>query len=208
MRAGGDQDVAVDLPGLGLFNRALVYVPAGQPIWIDPTDPFCRMGELPSASQGRQALIASSTTRALTVTPEARSADNRVVTRIDVYLATEGPARFVELGEYRGRPERDQRRLVASLDRDIRRRGYADYLRSAYRAEALGEIEEADPADLSQPYRLKLEALRAHRAFSEGGEAAVAIDLVNLFTPLPAELLIAPAGGPRRTAFVFEPFTN
>ncbi len=208
VRAGYDQDVEAGLPGLGLFNHALVYVPAGRSLWIDPADRFSRAGELPANLEGRQVLIASATTRALVRTPESRSEDHRTVARIRVHLAADGPARIVEVNEYHGQPERYQRRLAASLDAESRRRGYVDYLRSAYRARELGEVEETDAADLGVPYRLRLEARGASRGFTSGDEAAVALDPRTLLTALPEEFLIA-SPTPRQAGYSFRlPFVN
>src|SRR5687767_13259884 len=70
LRAGEDFDVPRDLPGLGMFNHAIVVVGSGaDQIWVDPTDEFARAGELPLMDQGRMALIASPKTTSLTATP-------------------------------------------------------------------------------------------------------------------------------------------
>jgi hypothetical protein len=57
LSAGDDQDVSADLPGLGMFNHAIVFVPgvnAGKDLWIDATAEYARVGTLPA-----QAAIAS-----------------------------------------------------------------------------------------------------------------------------------------------------
>ncbi|MCP3956396.1 MAG: DUF3857 and transglutaminase domain-containing protein [bacterium] len=207
VRAGYDMDVEPDLPGLGRFDRALIFVSSAEPVWIDPVDQFSRVGELASGLQGRRVLVARPGTRGLVSTPVSRSADNRTEMTIEVFMAAaEGPARIVETSIYHGAAEQRQRRVTSQVSAADRRRGYEAYVESAYRAEALGELEESDARDLSSPYRLRLEALSAGRAWTRGDEAAVAIDLRNLITALPRELLIA--GGPQRTGdFVFhEPF--
>ncbi|HVG10830.1 MAG TPA: DUF3857 and transglutaminase domain-containing protein, partial [Thermoanaerobaculia bacterium] len=48
----GEPDVEESLPGLGDFNHAIVMVPGNPAVWIDPTDPFARAGELPARDQG------------------------------------------------------------------------------------------------------------------------------------------------------------
>ena len=80
LNAGEDDlDVEASLPGFGLFNHAIVIVPGTPALWIDPTDPYARAGELPTSDQGRLALVASPTATELMRTPEATAADNRVV---------------------------------------------------------------------------------------------------------------------------------
>src|SRR5262249_57126192 len=49
---GPGGDVNPELPGLGIFDHAIVHVPANPPIWIDPTDDVARAGQLPMPEQG------------------------------------------------------------------------------------------------------------------------------------------------------------
>ncbi len=197
------QDVESELPGLGTFDHALVYLPAGRPIWIDPSDRFSRVGELPAALQDRRALVASPATRSLIRTPSTVAEDHRTVLRVDVELAAkDGPAHIVETGEYHGEPERNQRQLALSLDAASRRRAYLEYVRSVYHARSLGAIEETEAEYLGTPYRLRLEALDASRGFTSGEEAALAIELQGLLAQLPAELF-SDGGLERVDDFVF-----
>ena len=100
-----------------------------------------------------------------------------------------------------------QRLVTSQVGAGERRLGYEAYIEAAYRAEALGEVEETAALDLSTPFVLQLEALRADRAWTAIGEAAMAVDLNHLITALPRPLLIGE--GPRQGDFVFhEPFVN
>lgn len=206
LRAGYGMDVEPELPGLGRFNHALVYLPGDPGTWIDPSDRFGRIGELASDRQGRLALIVGPGSERLIRTPVASAADNRTITEIDVYMATTGPARVVETSTHFGAAERRQRLLSSQVGEAGRRLGYQAYLEAAYLAEVLGEVEETDATDLSVPFRLRLEALRAGRAWTTAVEGALAIDLSSLITTLPRDLLVV--GGQRRQKdFVFhEPF--
>ena len=58
-------DVPADLPGMGMFDHAIVYVPGKNPLWIDATDRYAQLGQIPMGDQGRLALIAAATTTAL-----------------------------------------------------------------------------------------------------------------------------------------------
>lgn len=53
LSAGDGQDVMPDLPGLGMFDHAIVYIPATSPddqdLWIDATTEYARPGTLPAA---------------------------------------------------------------------------------------------------------------------------------------------------------------
>src|SRR5262249_25330207 len=57
LNAGNRQDVPIDLPGMGLFDHAIVHVPGDPEFWIDPTDEHARPGQIPGSDQGRMALI-------------------------------------------------------------------------------------------------------------------------------------------------------
>ncbi len=73
LSAGYGADVDPDVPGIGMFNHAIVYVATEPPLWIDATASDTRVGSLPSADQGRFALIANAETTALAKVPESSS---------------------------------------------------------------------------------------------------------------------------------------
>jgi tetratricopeptide (TPR) repeat protein len=183
-----DQDVEQSLPGFGEFNHAIVMVPGHPALWIDPTDPYARAGELPVDDQGRWALIASPTATGLVRTPESGPADNREQQLKEFYLADLGPARVVETIRYWGATERALRAYYAAEDKTALRASLAQYMQVAYRADALTAFESSPPGDLSQPFRLRLEAASAARGSTEIADAAVAVFPRDLFSSLPEEL--------------------
>ncbi len=206
LRAGYGMDIDPDLPGLGRFNHALVYIPADDPIWLDPGDVFSRSGEIAPDRQGRLALVASTNTQQLLRTPVSASTENRTVTTIEIFMAEEGPARVVESSVYQGAAEYRQRLVTSQVQAADRRLGYEAYVKAAYRAEVLSGVEETRAEDLATPFRLRLEAEKADRTWTSAEEGAAAIDLSYLITALPRELLVVGAG-PRQGDFVFqEPF--
>lgn len=206
-RIGFGKDVDTGLPGFGRFNHPLVYVPASPPIWIDPSDPGARAGDLPIHAQGRWALVASPGTEKLRRTPTANSIDNLTREERVVELADHGPSRIVETSTYFGEPERQQRAIARSSDQDERHQGYAAYVETAYLAKSLGEVDETAPDDLESPMQLSLEALDCGRAVTDLAEAVVAIRYENLFASLPEE--IREGFGPRRQPYVVAmPYVN
>ena len=44
-------DVPADLPGMGMFDHAIVYVPGKNPLWIDATDRYAQLGQIPWATR-------------------------------------------------------------------------------------------------------------------------------------------------------------
>ncbi|HEX9943112.1 MAG TPA: DUF3857 domain-containing protein [Thermoanaerobaculia bacterium] len=186
--AEDDADVEESLPGLGLFNHAIVVVPGAPALWIDPTDRYARAGELPAADQGRLALIASPTATGLTRTPEATAADNREVETREFFLSDLGPSRVVETTEYSGQPERDLRSYYVVEDIQAVRQSLKSYASSLYLAEDLGTVEHSRATDLSTPLRLRVEFKNARRGFTDTRNAAVGVNPAALLTRLPFEI--------------------
>ncbi len=201
LASGLGKDVDTALPGLGRFDRAVVHVPTRPPVWIDPTDPLVRPGELPVAAQNRWALLAAATTQKLVHTPAADSVANLTRETREVYLADHGASRIVERNVYHGEAERQRRQAARAASDEEKRQGYLAYLESSYLAKALGEVIESDPEDLSRPYELSLEGLACARAVTDLSEAVVAIRYGNLTSKLPRSL--REGHGRRVHAFVF-----
>ncbi|HET9226283.1 MAG TPA: hypothetical protein VFR31_06430, partial [Thermoanaerobaculia bacterium] len=174
--------------GMGSFNHAIVVVPGEPAIWIDPTDRYARAGELPAGDQGRLALIASPAADGLVRTPEARAADNREVETREIFLADLGSARIVETSEIRGVAERELRASYAGQDSKAVRESLADYVSAVYLTEKIGKIDHSDPADLSSPFQLRIEAEESPRGFTDLPNASVALFPASTLSRLPAEL--------------------
>jgi transglutaminase-like putative cysteine protease/predicted Zn-dependent protease len=200
-----DPDVEESLPGFGLFNHAIVVVPGAPALWIDPTDPYARAGELPTADQGRLALVASPTATGLVRTPEAAAADNRVIETREVFLADLGPSRIVETSEYQGAIEHDVRAAYALQDGPTMRQTLKEYAVSAYLAEDLSAVDHSKPADLSAPMRLRIEVKNARRGFTDERNAAVGVSAAALLSRLPDEFTSGDEDGgePRKADYVF-----
>jgi transglutaminase-like putative cysteine protease len=99
---GPGQDVNPELPGMGAFDHAIVYVPAkdsAPELWIDATAQYSRVGSLPEMDYGRWALVVDPATSALKKIPELTSAQNVHIETREVFLADNGPAKFVERDE-------------------------------------------------------------------------------------------------------------
>lgn len=208
LHAGEDEpDVEESLPGLGAFNHAIVMVPGNPAVWIDPTDPYARAGELPVQDQGRLALVASPTAAHLVRTPESSSRDNLEVETREIFLADLGGARVVETTEYHGVQEQELRSSYADASREDIRTTLEEYASDAYLAEGLTSFDFSDPADLSRPFRLRLEMEGASRGSTDIRESAVAIFLSSFAERLPEELTAEPEEGeeeePRRHDYLF-----
>jgi hypothetical protein len=188
LNAGERYDVETELPGMGLFDHAIAYVPGNPDLWIDPTDEHARLGQLPRTDQGRLSLIARAESTGLVTIPQASSQENRVVERREFYLAENGPARVVETTEPRGVFESEYRSVYADADDKDSRKNLKDYIENEYLSEKLVRMERSDPSDLAKQFQLVIEASDAKRGSTDLESGVVAIRLETLFYKLPNEL--------------------
>jgi hypothetical protein len=218
LSAGDDQDVSPDLPGLGLFDHAIVYVPGaganGADLWIDATAEYARVGTLPAQDSNRLALIIRPGTSALTRTPPLHAADNRQIETRDFFLAEYGPARVVETTETHGIVEGEYRAWYAGGDTKERVDQLKSYMREAYRAKELIDYQHSASTDFSKPYSMRIEMKDAPVGFTDLETAAVGINVANITSRLPeyfdARVEDTEEGetDKRTTDVVFDPFVT
>ncbi len=211
LSVGPGQDVDTDLPGLGVFDHAIVYIPASPPIWIDATDEFARVGELPAVDRDRLALIAAGSTRALVRTPPSVSTENLIRRTRTFHLAEAGSARLIEETEFRGQPERDNRRTFGLFDQTKRMEWAKTYAENYLLAAEVDKVEVLGAGDLNRPFVLRLEIGASRRGISDLNEAAIGIRYDELLERLPYLLRVEADENeePRKEPFVFdEPFVT
>ncbi|MFY9645026.1 MAG: DUF3857 domain-containing protein [Terriglobales bacterium] len=188
LHVGNREDVVPDLPGMGMFDHAIVYVPGTPDLWIDATDEYARLGDVPDADQGRLALIARTGSSDLSRTPVASSTDNALIEKREIYLAENGPARIIETSQPHGSSESWYRRDYADKENKAAKEELNNYVKGQYLAEKLDRMDRSDPTDLSKQFELILESNRAKRGVTDLNVAAAAIRFEGLFSRLPAEL--------------------
>jgi transglutaminase-like putative cysteine protease len=206
LRIGPGEDVPPDMPGLGLFNHAIVQIPGGAAdggiLWIDPSDPYARAGALPAADLERWALVAHPSSTELIRTPGPRREDNWRRELREVHLKERGFGRVIETEETWGSEERRRRWLFANTAPGTIEEGLRGYVESVYGARDLGAHEIGAPDDLSGPFRVRTEALDARRARTDGDEAQVILALGDVLGQLPKELKDPSAASERQHDFV------
>lgn len=188
IRSGNDFDVEPDLPGLGHFNHVIVVTEGADPLWIDPTDEFARVNELPDSDQGRLVLVARPETTELVRTPLYDAAANHTIETRVFKLAEDGKAFVTETSEYHGSDERSTRRYYTTNDKKQLGDGLETYAKNAYLAQSLAKWETTDPHDLDKPFRIHIEMKEATRGVTGGGEAAVGIFFNRLVGDIPRPL--------------------
>jgi transglutaminase-like putative cysteine protease len=214
LSAGSGQDVSADLPGLGMFDHAIVYVPAetagGQALWIDATTEYARVGTLPPADTDRLALVIRAGEKSLTRTPRMRSSDNAQIETREFHLSEHGPARVVETTETRGTVELEYRSWYAGADTKERLQSLTEYAETAYRARALTNYSHTSSTDFSKYYSMTLDIKDAPVGSTDLTTAAVGVSLGGIVTRLPAyfaqQLEDGKADATRKHDVVFEPY--
>jgi tetratricopeptide (TPR) repeat protein len=185
---GPGPDVDPELPGMSLFDHAIVYIPKSQDssaLWIDATAEFTEVGTLPSMDQGRLALIIRDGTTELTPTPDGEPNDDQLIELRDVTLFEYGPAKITETSLTHGAIDASYRSLYGN---NLTRETKADlesYAKDTYMAKTLDHIGHGESHDLSQPFALKLEMADARRGFTSIDDAVVGIPFAGIFSRLP-----------------------
>jgi len=196
LRAGQEHDVDPDMPGLALFNHAIVYIPGAEELWIDPTVRLAPAGQLPVGDQGRYALIATPDTQGLKKTPQASAAQNLSRQTVEVLLAEEGPGRLIQVLEATGPEELYCRDGYSRVDSTKLREFLKKLAGQKYQAADLGAVELRDPDDLGQPFRLSFEALKTGMATTSSREAVVYMNPWPLVDPFNSLMFATPSDRP------------
>ena len=185
---GEDSDVDAALPGLGVFNHAIVYVPGNPPLWIDATADTTPVPQLPISSQGRLALVAAAATNDLVRTPESLASANRRLVEVEVRLKSDGRGEVTEATSATGSFEADLRLSFSGIPKEdaVQLERVA---KDIYLAEKLGTFFVPKKDDRSKPYRIEFIAEKTARATTQGDEAAVGIFQHAVLETLPWELL-------------------
>jgi tetratricopeptide (TPR) repeat protein len=186
LNAGTGHDVTPSLPGGNLFTHAIVLAPGKPDIWIDATDQYSAPGHLPMGDQGRYALVIREETKDLVRTPATTGIDNLLVEKREYRLAEFGPATVIEESETHGFTDRNYRSYYGSaLDSKKLQKGLEDYTKSNYLADGETKVEIGEGLDLSKPFVVRIEALKAGRGYTSLRDARASIFLASIAANLP-----------------------
>jgi tetratricopeptide (TPR) repeat protein/transglutaminase-like putative cysteine protease len=203
VNAGRSWDVFPDLPGLGDFNHAVVYVYGNPPILIDATSEYSDGGTVPTDIQGRYALVASPDSENLVTIPVSPSSSNTMVQTREYRLAADGFCDVVETTRYTGTLDSYfRRKLAGAVKEKLAEEWEADYIPNTYRFGRLTESSLSDPFDLDIPFTVQLQIAGAGRAVTEKAIAQAAILETEIIDWLP-DALREEKDRPRREPFRF-----
>lgn len=205
VRVGALDDVDSAFPGFGLFDHCIVYVPGDRPLWIDPTYNLGHPLSLVPREQGRLALIISENTAGLIPTPVPQASENYSTLRRELRLERLGWGSMVEVADYGGALEAEQRARQLSLGPDAIRRFVEQTAEKQVLSKKLNIVrfDMGDPANRLKRLHSEIEMADAPLAISTGSELTLNIDLADLLSRLSAAIVSGPTGSP--TAGVYRP---
>jgi transglutaminase-like putative cysteine protease len=191
LNADIDSDVLEALPGFGLFNHAIVYLPDDK-IWIDPTTNYFRPGDLPPQDLGRNALVIAPGTEGLTRTPGVQANPSHYHESRTFILADVGPASVIERTTVSGVIEADYRSSYASGNPKSIRDHLEKYVKDIYKAESLESYSTSSFRDLGSSFTLEIKASKAARGYTDDTSSVVILQSGSLFNFLPEFLTEEP----------------
>jgi transglutaminase-like putative cysteine protease/tetratricopeptide (TPR) repeat protein len=184
--AGPGRDINTDLPGLGMFDHAIVYVPASAShpeLWIDATAQYSQVGTLPWMDYGRWALIVGDKDDPLKKIPAITATENIHRELRDFTFAEYGMANIVETDEETGPEEADYRGYYSGDSKTVNEASET-YVKAVYLAESIPTLEHGDLSDLDKPATIKF-ITKGKRGNTDLNTALAAIRVEALFDSLP-----------------------
>lgn len=175
IRADINNEIEEDLPGMGLFNHAIVYVHADPPLWFDPTSEFSRDGYLPIWDQDHACLVANPDITELQQSWISESKDNYISETKEYYLKDDGFGDLNETSEYYGAIDSFYRSRYLQTAKTELEKNIDQYITNAYRFGEKKVFTFSDPLDFSDPFRINLEIGEVGRAVTEDAVAQMAI---------------------------------
>ena len=165
LRTGRYDDIAPNLPGLGDFDHAIVYVPAGAgvppvqnaagtaaPLWIDPSARARAAGWLPLMDQDRLALWPAARTQGLVHTATMDYKDNASEQVVELFPTDNGKGRARVTVSPGGSCAEDLREDYASLGIKALRKRWKDYFKDQFHSRSSPRLDYSPPLDLTKPF--------------------------------------------------------
>jgi tetratricopeptide (TPR) repeat protein len=187
---GPGPDVSTALPGISLFDHAIVYVPADgphtQPLWIDATAETFAVGSLPYEDEGRNALIVSPETTALTQIPAPKPEDSVLIETRTFKLAELGPSQVEEQSDTHGSIDATYRAEFGGPETPRIHENLENYVKNTYLAKSLTKFTHGDATDFEHPFLLTLAADKSTRGNSSLVDAVAVVfpnNTINALAP-------------------------
>jgi transglutaminase-like putative cysteine protease/tetratricopeptide (TPR) repeat protein len=208
LRTGCYDDIAPNLPGLGDFDHAIVYLPGGAgvppaaggqgdspvladtktgtvPMWIDPSARCAPAGWLPLTDQDRWALVTSRQTEGLVRTATMDYKENRSEQIVELFPTDNGKGRARVSVSPGGSCAEDLREDYASLGIKALRKRWKDYFKEQYHSHSSPRLDYSPPLDLTRPFHASAEVADARIGQFDEATATITLQPSGLFDRLP-----------------------
>lgn len=185
--SGSGLDVPHKLPGLGLFDHAIVYVGGNQPLWIDATANKAPLGVIPGGDQDRLALVAKPGTRKLRRIGRMKS--DRSLYREDVHVQfVDGDkAQVREITTANGSIGASLRSRYEGTQSALEKK-FTKYVENQYRA-TIASARSENTGTVDKPVKLIIEAKDSERfEMPTMGDGWTQLAAAGLFSSLPKVL--------------------
>jgi tetratricopeptide (TPR) repeat protein len=166
LSTGPGVDVDADLPGMGVFDHAIVRARVGKTdVWIDATQDLVQPGLLPDFDQDRRALVISDATKGLVRTPGSAAKDNviREVRTFELSELESGGAKVTEVSTETGAFEPGSRAWIRDGQTAEIKKGLTTYADTEYRGK-LDRYSTTDPLALGTPFAVTTVMTDSQRA--------------------------------------------
>jgi tetratricopeptide (TPR) repeat protein/transglutaminase-like putative cysteine protease len=184
LRASAGDRVCPELPGLGVFNHAIVHVVGSPALWIDPTDPYTAAGQLPLADQGKMALIVDRATEELVRTPQSDSAANRQSTTERIEIDSTNGSRINYRMEMTGSRASQFRQTYAENARDELQKSWTAFAQDEF-AGTLTSLDFSDPRNLDQSFTITVQCDKSAKAIVGVESLSMSFSPSEIFDDLP-----------------------
>jgi tetratricopeptide (TPR) repeat protein/transglutaminase-like putative cysteine protease len=207
LSTGPGVDVDPALPGLGMFDHAIVRARlGGRDLWIDATEDLVAVGRLPSRDQGRRALVVDAATKALVTTPVDAPADNLIREVRTFALAETGAGAVTEVSREGGVFEPELRAWIRDSRADDVKKGLGAYVTAEYGG-TVDRYQATAAGDLAVPFTVTTTVARAAQAMTDRDEIRVDLRPYDVLAKVPPLVIDAPdpadPAPPRKADFVW-----
>ena len=183
-------DISPTLPAINSFDHAIVFIPK-ENLWIDPTVEFNPVGLLPTADQGRWALVADPATTELIKTPVHKNTSNRRVVDWTCEMKEGDPTIVSMKLAAAGNIASGYREYYSSDTKKNLKKRFLETCQSSYGSSEVIEYSFSDPYDFSQPFELNSKFVGFEDAFVDGSDAVFVIDPSSVLSRLSSVLFEA-----------------
>jgi tetratricopeptide (TPR) repeat protein len=179
-------DIVPSLPGMGVFDHVIIYIPGPPEMWIDPTDTFSRAGELAAMECDRWVLVAKPGSKGLVRTPRVDYRRNTITETVEYLLSDSDSGRVRETMVWEGDCASTARAGYAAQGDVAIRKGWREYGKRIYKSGAISTLEHPSPRDLEKPFTLTAEIDNVHVSDTgPNGELTVVIRPTKILRELP-----------------------